>query len=323
MTTSSGPPPGWYRAADGRWYPPPAGSPDPTRLHAAPQDGGTGYGPPQRGAGGYGPTQYGPAQHGPAQHGPTQQYGPVQYGPTPRHGPAPYGASAPPPAPGRRGPRTVLLVVGGVVVVLLVLGGIALNRLVTGIGESVGGLAASTDCDAVSTEAVNGALGGSYDVVQLGGLAGAAGPVLDSRVLADAPTCWAVESGDTGGRLARIARYSGPDAAERFAAERTAAMGATEDRGDGLSVSSAAYFNKDVDAGDEAFCTTGDFIASAGVLVRTGELLVYVSTTAAGGGAGTVPDIEFDAAGGPSDAIRFGTDDANCDLALALATQVR
>lgn len=300
MTTSSGPPPGWYRAADGRWYPPPAGSPDPTRLHAAPQYGDTGYGPPQPGATGYGPPRYGPAPYG------TQ-----------------YGASAPPPAPRRRGPRTVLLVVGAVVVALLVLGGIALNRLVAGIGESVGGLTASTDCDAVSTEAVNGALGGSYDVVQLGGLAGTAGPVLDSRVLADAPTCWAVESGDTGGRLARVARYSGPDAAERFAAERTAAMGTTEDRGDGLSVSSAAYFNKDVEAGDEAFCTTGDFIASAGVLLRTGELLVYVSTTAAGGGAGTVPDIEFDTAGGPSEAIRFGTDDANCDLALALATQVR
>jgi len=305
MTTSSGPPPGWYQAADGRWYPPPTGSQDATRRHAVPQFGVGGHGDPRHGA-----TQYGPAPHGPV------QFGATQYAPQ-------YGDPAPPPAPRRRGPGRVLLVVGAVVVALAVLGGIALNRLVTGIGESVGGLAASTDCDAVSTDAVDGALGGRYDVVQLGGPAGAAGPVLDSRVLADAPTCWAVESGDTGGRLARIARYSGPDANERFAAERTAAMGGSEDLGDGLSVSTAAYFNRDVAAGDEAFCTTGDFIASAGALVRTGDLLVYVSTTAAGGGAGAVPDIEFDPAGGASDAIRFGTDDANCELALALAAQVR
>lgn len=272
MTTPSGPPPGWYRASDGRWYPPQT---------------------PQYGAAEYGAPQYG-----------TPQYG------------------TPPPAPRRRGPGRAVAVVAAVVVALVVLGGIALNRWITGIGESIGGLAGSTGCDAVSTDAVNGALGGSYEVIQLGGLTGIAAPVLDSRVLADAATCWAVESGD-GGRLARIARYSGADAAERFAAERTAAMGTTEDQGGGLSVSTSAYFNKDVQAGDEAFCTTGDFAASAGVLVRTGDLLVYVSTTAAGDGAASIPDIEFDPAGGPSDAVRFGTDDANCDLAVALATQVR
>lgn len=275
MSTSSGPPPGWYRAADGRWYPPP------TQQQY-----------------GYGPPQYGPPPGGP------------QY------------AAAPPPAPKRRGPGRALLVVGAVVVVLVVLGAIALNRLVTGIGESVGGLAGGTGCDAVSTEAVDGALGGTYEVVQLGGLTEIASPVLDSRVLADGTSCWAVESGD-GGRLARIARYSGSDAAERFAAERTAAMGTTQDQGGGISVSTSAYFNKDVQVGDEAFCTTGDFSASAGVLVRTGDLLVYVSTNAAGAGAGAIPDIEFDQAGGPSDAIRFGTDDANCDRAVALAAQVR
>lgn len=267
MTTSSGPPPGWYRASDGRWYPPPA---------------------PQYGA---------------------PQYGSPQFG-------------TPPPAPRRRGPGRAVVVVAAVVVALVVLGGIALNRWVTGIGESIGGLAGGTGCDAVATDAVDGALGGSYEVIQLGGLTGIAAPVLDSRVLADASTCWAVESGD-GGRLARIARYSGSDAAERFAAERTVAMGTTEDQGGGLTVSTSAYFNKDVQAGDEAFCTTGDFTASAGVLVRTGDLLVYVSTTAAGDGAASIPDIEFDQAGGPSDAVRFGTDDANCDLAVALATQVR
>lgn len=298
MSTSSGPPPGWYRAADGRWYPPPGvpQHPGPPPHHGPPQPR---YGPPQ-------------PQHGPAQ----TQHG---YGPSPGD---PRYAAAPPPAPKRRGPGRALLVVGAVVVVVVVLGAFALHRLVTGIGESVGGLAGGTGCDAVSTEAVDGALGGTYEVVQLGGLTDLASPVLDSRVLADGTSCWAVESGE-GGRLARIARYSGPDAAERFAAERTAAMGTTQDQGGGISTSTSAYFNKDVPAGDEAFCTTGDFTASAGVLVRTGDLLVYVSTNAAGEGSGAVPDIEFDQAGGPSDAIRFGTDDANCDRAVALAAQVR
>lgn len=282
MSTSSGPPPGWYRAADGRWYPPPS-------------------------------QRYGPPQPGPP------QYGAPQYGAPPGD---PRYAAAPPPGPGRRGPGRALLVVGAVVVVLVVLGAFALHRLVTGIGESVGGLAGGTGCDAVGTDAVDSALGGTYEVVQLGGLADLASPVLDSRVLADGTSCWAVESGE-GGRLARIARYSGPDAAERFAAERTAAMGTTQDQGGGISTSTSAYFSKDVQAGDEAFCTTGDSTASAGVLVRTGDLLVYVSTNAAGEGAGAVPDIEFDQAGGPSDAIRFGTDDANCDRAVALAAQVR
>lgn len=293
MSTSSGPPPGWYRAADGRWYPPPGVPQNP----GPPQPQ---YGPPQ--------PQYGP---------PPPRYG---YGPPP--GDPRYASPPPAPAPKRRGPGRALLVVGAVVVVLVVLGAIALNRLVTGIGESVGGLAGGTGCDAVSTEAVDDALGGTYEVVQLGGLTEIASPVLDSRVLPDGTSCWAVESGD-GGRLARIARYSGPDAAERFAAERTAATGTTQDQGGGISVSTSAYFNKDVRAGDEAFCTTGDFSASAGVLVRTGDLLVYVSTNAAGDGAGAIPDIEFDQAAGPSDAIRFGTDDANCDRAVALASQVR
>ncbi|MBW0132306.1 hypothetical protein [Pseudonocardia oceani] len=277
MSTSSGPPPGWYRAADGRWYPPPS-------------------------------QQYGPPPPDPRQYGPPPG--------DPRY------AAAPPPAPKRRGPGRALLVVGAVVVVLVVLGAFALHRLVTGIGESVGGLAGRTACDAVATDAVDSALGGTYEVVQLGGLTELASPVLDSRVLADGTSCWAVEAGE-GGRLARIARYSGPDAAQRFAAERTAAMGTTQDQGGGISTSTSAYFNKDVQAGDEAFCTTGDFTASAGVLVRTGDLLVYVSTDAAGEGAGAVPDIEFDQAGGPSDAVRFGTDDANCDRAMALAAQVR
>jgi hypothetical protein len=135
--------------------------------------------------------------------------------------------------------------------------------------------------------------------------------------------CWAVESdtSDTGGRLARIARHEGADAVQRFTEERTRAMGTTEDRGGGISVSTDEYFNKDVPAGDQAFCTSGDFLGSAGALVRRGNVLIYVSTTAAGQGAGTVPDIEIPTAPSPNAGITFGTDDANCDLAVALAAK--
>ena len=119
-----------------------------------------------------------------------------------------------------------------------------------------------------------------------------AGPALDSRVLADAPTtCWASEDKD--GKLTRIARYQGADAAARFAQEKERAKGSTVDKGNGLSVSTEGYLGKDVQAGDEAFCTTGDPLSSAGALVRRGDTLVYVSTTAAGDGAAAVPDIKI------------------------------
>ena len=100
-------------------------------------------------------------------------------------------------------------------------------------------------------------------------------------------------------------------------------MGTTTDQGGGISVSTQPYYNKDVSAGDEAFCTRGDFAGSAGVLVRRGNVLVYVSTTAAGQGAGQVPDIQFPTdSTSPTAGISFGTDDANCDLAVALAARV-
>ena len=124
---------------------------------------------------------------------------------------------------------------------------------------------------------------------------------------------------DKDGKLARIARYQGADAAARFAAEKAKAKGTTEDRGNGLSVSTDPYLGKDVQAGDEAFCTTGDPLSFAGVLVRTGDTLVYVSTTAAGDGASAVPQIDFGAA--QSGRIGFKTDEANCNLAVQLAVK--
>lgn len=319
--------PDWVQGPDGRWYPPvpPQSGPPPGGPYGQAPYGQNPYGQPSYGQGTYGQSPYGQSPYGPGPYGQpgTGQGGYGGYGAHPPPGFPP--AGGPPPRSGRTG--KVVAIVVGVVVAVVVLAGVALYSLVSSVGGAVAG-DSGEGCAAVAAADVDAALGGTYDLVQLGGLAGGvAGGTLDSRVLADAQvSCWAVESSDnneTGGRLARIARHEGADAAQRFLDERTRAMGTTEDRGGGISVSTDSYFNKDVRAGDEAFCTSGDFLGSAGVLVRRGNVLVYVSTTAAGQGAGAVPDIQFPSGpSSPNAGVTFGTDDANCDLAVALAAKV-
>jgi hypothetical protein len=264
------------------------------------------YGPPPPGYGPQGPGGYGPSQGGPQ-------------GAPPPYGQPPYGQ---PPRPPRKSATGKILGISALVLVVLVVGGVfAVSRLVGTVSDKVGGLAGGTSatCDAVSTDDVDAALGGTYDVVQLGGaIGGLTAPVLDSRVLADAKvSCWAVENG--AGRLARIATYSGSDAPARFAREKAAAKGTSEDRGNGITVSSDPYLGADVQAGDEAFCTTSDMLGSAGALVRRGDTLIYVSTTSAGDGASSIPQIGV----GENGAVVFATDEANCEKAVALAARVR
>ncbi|MGD9987962.1 hypothetical protein [Pseudonocardia sp.] len=286
--------PGWTQGPDGRWYPPPPPGPPPPGAHP-PFGPGGGHPPPP--GGGY---PLGPQRGG-------------------NHLPPP-----PPPAPPRR--SNTGLIVAIVVVALVVLigvGGFFAYRAVTSVAAGVTG-GAGGECPVVSTEDVDSVLGGTFDVIAMGGIGSIAAPILDSRVLPDAQTCWAVQSGSGDsdlGKLARIARYSGGDAAARFQAELVKAQGTSEDRGNGITVSSSAYFAKSVEAGDEAFCTTGDGTSSAGALVRRGDLLVYVSTTA--GGEGGLPQIQLDPGAGPGAAVGFATDDANCNLAVELAGKVR
>lgn len=251
---------------------------------------------------------------------PGHPYGPPQ-GPPPGFPPqAPYGAPPGPP-PKKSSVGKIVAIVAVVLVALLALGGFLVWRAVSRVVDSVGGLAdgAGADCSAVSTPDVGAALGGDWTVFQLGGLSSIAGPVLDTRVLPDASVnCWATQEKD--GKLARIARYQGADATTRFAAEKQRAKGTSVDKGNGLSVTSDGYLGKDVQAGDQAFCTTGDPLASAGALVRRGDTLIYVSTTAAGAGAASAPDIDL---GSPSGGgVTFGTDDANCALAVKLIEKV-
>lgn len=264
--------------------------------------GAPGYGPPPGG-------RFGGGQNGGGS-GPPPGYGPPPGG----YGPGP---GAPPPPPRKKSSAGKIIAIVAVVLVVLLAGaGFAVYKFVSGVSHSVGGLTAGagSTCSSISTDDVNGVLGGQWDVVQLGGLGDIAGGVLDSRVLPDAPSCWAVQNAD--GKLARLARYQGGDAAARFATEKTNAKGTSTDQGNGLSVSTDGYLGKDVQAGDEAFCTTGDMLASAGALVRRGDTLFYVSTTAAGDGASSVPDIDL--SGSSSGQIAFGTDQANCDLAVKL-----
>jgi hypothetical protein len=247
---------------------------------------------------------------------------PGGYGPPPMGPPQqPFAPGPPPPPPRKSSAGKIIAIIAIVLVALLALGGFFVWRAVSGVVNSVGGLAdgAGATCSAVSTQDVDAVLGGDWTVFQLGGLSSIAGPALDSRVLSDAPTtCWA--SQDKDGKLSRIARYQGADATAKFAAEKAKAKGSTVDKGNGLSVSSDSYLGKDVQAGDEAFCTTGDMLASAGALVRRGDTLVYVSTTAAGDGASSVPDINID--GSSTNQVSFGTDDANCALAVKLIDKV-
>ncbi|TCK24554.1 hypothetical protein [Pseudonocardia endophytica] len=312
---------------------PPHGDP----RYAAPQYGNQQYGAPPQGAG-YGqgtPGQVPPrGASGPA--GPHQgaradapapgqapPSGGFAYGPPP--GQAPPNAAGSPPPPLQKPPKKkgkggrIALIVVGVVLVVLVGGGYLAYRALSGfVSDVTGGTSlagAGAGCSFVTADDVNGTLGGNYDLVELGGLGGLAGAALDSRVLADAPTCWGSDSSD--GKLVRIARYEGGDAAQRFAAEKQTAQGSSQDQGNGVSVSTEGYLGEEIQAGDEAFCTTGDGTASAGALVRTGDKLVYVSTTAAGQGAESVPQIDLS-----GDKPGFATDGENCRLSAAVAATV-
>lgn len=227
-----------------------------------------------------------------------------------------YQPPPPPVAPRGSGVPKGLLIAGAVLLSVLVLGfaaaSWALGRLGDKVSDSVGG-----DCELVSTQVVDSTLEGEFDVFQLGGLTKIATPALDSRVLADATTCWATQNDADPGRLVRIARLQTGDAAQRFQQERTLARGVKEDRGGGLTVESQPYFNRDVSFGDEAFCTTTDIASSSGMLVRRGDVLIYVSMTS----GNLSPQIDPSAA--ENGQIKFIDDDKHCTLAQTIAGQVR
>jgi len=287
---SEGPGSGWWQASDGLWYPPEThpGHPAPGRgggdgpatgpveVPRTPPEGiplGRSA-PPGAGSGGLPPAPP-----------PPPGYGGTQAGGGTRLAPGP----APPPVPdrGRRpfgvGCLLALLVVVGLGIVTVLAARYVVDRAREEVPQAVG--RAVDDARGGVDDAVNGAIDdvvggpcpflteaqaeavlGEAKVVGLGRAVAAARPVLDDRVLPDAPTCWVAAAN---GRVARVARLDADDAAARFDTELAKAR-----RGP------RPYFAGTVRGfPDEAFCTTITTTTAAGVLARRGDRLVYASVT--------------------------------------------
>ena len=282
--------PGWWLASDGKWYPPQQAAPTAPAAPAAP----------------------------------TAPQAPIAPQPAPA---APGDGAAPGAQPGyvpltpaktsNKGCMTVLIIF----LVLGLLAGIAAVVGIAWLGNKVdsGEAFGKTTCDFVGEQEVGDAMGAKYDLIQLGGLTAIATPALDARVIPDGKTCWATPSGTGTGSVVRIARLETGDAAGRYQQELTNAKGTTQDKGNGLSVSTEGYLGKELSGvGDQAFCTTTDLTGSSGVLVRTGDKLVYVSVGLDGV---STPSIDLNAA--QNGQVKFGSDDKNCEVAQKIAAKVR
>jgi hypothetical protein len=105
-------------------------------------------------------------------------------------------------------------------------------------------------------------------------LSGLIAPVFDNRVLADSGSCWVTNGNDQPTII--LYHREGGDAHARYQKEHDAAQPVSEDKGNGLTVTSEGYFDKTSDPGDEAFCT-GTAFTGATVLMRQGDQLLYVS----------------------------------------------
>jgi hypothetical protein len=199
-----------------------------------------------------------------------------------------------PSADGRSGCVKLLFVVVVVIVVavvgLAVVAGNFLGSLGSGGGNG-GDALVGGDCPYLSDAEAATVLGGNPDALALEGLYDMSiGLIVDKRVLAEAPDCFVSDGGAAS--LARVAVLDGGDAAAVFATERDRAAPSSQDQGGGVSVENAGYFGGEVSGiGDEAFCTGLSDAIMAGVLVRQGDRLVYVSVGAPSEGQ-EVPDME-------------------------------
>jgi hypothetical protein len=190
------------------------------------------------------------------------------------------------------------------------------------VGAKTDGIVGGAGCP-FATDAEVGALvgGGPIKLVKAGSLTSFVSSIVDSRVIPDAPSCWGMSDGSAPSadstRLMRIAEQTSTGAAKAFRDEVTKAKGVTVNKGKGLSVTGVPYYNKAVTGiGDEAFCTSASTTGpgSAGVLVRKGNRLVYVSLT---------PDFSKGAPGiGSPGRTTLSTDDGSCALAQKIARVV-
>jgi hypothetical protein len=172
-----------------------------------------------------------------------------------------------------------------------------------GNGDGTAGGANGGDCSFLSDADARTIFGGNADAIDLSGLYDASiGLIIDKRVLSNAPDCWVTE-GDKA-YIARIALYQGGDASSLFQAEKTAAEPTTDDQGGGVSIENPGYLAGEVPGlGDEAFCTDISPAIMAGVLVRQGDRLVYVSVGPASESDPTVSPLDL--CGVAQEAARF------------------
>jgi hypothetical protein len=176
----------------------------------------------------------------------------------------------------------LLLVVGVLAIVAVFLLLFVLNSFIGNLTGNLGGGdgdggGLDGNCAFLSDGDARNVFGGNADAIELSGLYDASiGLIIDKRALANAPDCWVTEGENA--YIARIALHQGGDAGAVFAAEREAAEPVTEDQGGGISVTREGYNAGPVSGlGDEAFCTGISPAIMAGVLVRQGDKVVYVS----------------------------------------------
>jgi hypothetical protein len=284
---------GWWLASDGKWYPPQAAAP------AAPTAPTAGTAP--AGATVTAPVGTAPPGAIPGQAVPGQ---------------------APPVAPSSSGRGCLMAVLIGLAVIFVLAVGafVVFGFIVNRVAHKV--IGTQGPCPFLSNADAAASFGAGTTVQRLEGLSKVL-VIIDARVMPNDPSC-AISRDDpnaapgassSSGGIGRVARYQGSAASAKYQAELTKAKGVSEDRGNGITVTSENYYNKDVSGlGDQAFCTTSSGVG-AGVLTRKGDTLVYVSVVA---DVNTVPGIDTSDPNHP----KLGTDDVHCELAQRLARQV-
>ena len=214
------------------------------------------------------------------------------------------GAGGPPPpaqvqAGGIPGCLKAAIILGVIAIVALIVFVFLLSRLVGGFLDSAGlggldgggdGGSLDANCAFLSDDEAREVLGGAADAMEFSGLYETTlGFVIDMRALPSAPDCW-IDGGQKA-YIARIARSEG-DGAAVFAQEKANAQPTSQDQGGGVTLENSGYFAGDVSGlGDEAFCTGISTGIMAGVLVRQGDTVVYVSVGPSSEGDTSVPDM--------------------------------
>jgi hypothetical protein len=173
----------------------------------------------------------------------------------------------------------IILVIGIAMVGLAIFG---VMRFASDVEESF----SEEPCQYLTNEEASDAIGTEVQAVSGDSALGAIlGLIRDTRLLADAPSCFI--SNDDSTVQVWIAVYDGSDAADVFAAQADIADGqiVTQEttESETLTVESEAFRGEDVPGlGEEAFCVDIGAVVSGGVFARSDDRVVYVSALASG-----------------------------------------